>query len=121
MARNDSKARGHPITLRNNLASVDDIQTRDALQEIQDAWHQHPFLRAEVEIICIEVTSAGTSKHEHCLPFEPRQMWVVYTEKPNDVTINYSSITENSFEMTTTASGQVEIIAMNHRKSDTRR
>lgn len=119
MARNNQGAQGTPHTLRHNLQGIKDIYIREAFQEIHDFLHSHDILRGVFRKVEFIAPSAGTHVIDHCLPFVPCE--VLLTNSGNlGVTINFNSLNETSFEITTTGPGPVKFLAGNIANVDTR-
>jgi hypothetical protein len=106
-------AGGTPLTLRHNLAGIEDKYIRDAIQEIHDFLHSHDILRGVFRKVTFTAPEAGTFTIEHGLPFVPCEIWVTSALGGAAVTINYDSISEESFEITTDQAGAVKFIAGN--------
>lgn len=107
------QSQGTSTTLRNDLNGVQDVAVRVALQEIHDFLHSHDLLRGVFRKVTYEAAAAGTHSVEHGLPFQPCDIWVSFTEGANNVTIDYESITDSSFSITTTGGGKIKLIAGN--------
>lgn len=121
MGRNNSFAQGTPLTLRNNLSGIENIYIRDAFQEIHDFLHSHDILRGVFRKVVFEAPEAGTFTIEHCLPFLPCEVWLTSATNGAGVTINYDSITEEQFEITTTGEGTIKFLAGNITEFDVQR
>ena len=106
-------AAGTPLTLRHNLAGIQDKYIRDAFQEIHDFLHSHDILRGVFRKVTFTAPEAGTYTIDHGLPFVPCEIWVTSALGGAAVTVNYDSISDETFEITTTAAGDVKFIAGN--------
>lgn len=120
MARNNELARGAQLALRHNLAGITDKYIRDAIQEIHDYIHSHSILRGQFEKVSFTAPEAGTFRVDHCLPFIPCEIWLTSALGGNAVNINYDTINEDYFEITTTGAGEIKFLAGNIANFDTR-
>jgi hypothetical protein len=119
MARNNQGAQGTPLSLRHNLAGIKDIYIREAFQEIHDFLHSHDILRGVFRKVEFEAPGAGTHVVEHCLPFVPCEVWITNTGGVT-VGIDFNTLNETSFEITTSGEGSVKFLAGNIANVDTR-
>lgn len=105
------QSEGTPITIDHNLSGIEDEYTRQALEAIINFLHSHDILRGAFRLVTFEAQEAGPQVVDHGLPLIPKDIWVTFTEQPNTVTIDYQSITDTQFEMTTTAPGKICMLA----------
>lgn len=111
--RGNRFAAGTPLTLRNNLAGINNKYIRDAFEEIQQFLHSHDILRGVFRKVSFTAPAAGTHTFDHGLPFVPCEFFVTSALGGNNVTINYDSITDETIEITTTGPGEIKFLAGN--------
>lgn len=114
MANRENRfAGGTPLTLRHNLAGINDIYIREAFQEIHDFLHSHDILRGVFRKVSFNAPAAGTFIVDHGLPFVPCEILLTSALGGAAVGINYDSITDTTFEITTDAAGPIKFLAGN--------
>lgn len=104
-------AQGTPITLHQDLSGIEDKYTREAFRAIYHFLHAHDILRGGFRLITYDAQQTGVQTVDHGLPLVPKDIFVTFTENVNTVTIDYQSITDTNFEITTTAKGKICMLA----------
>ena len=114
-------AAGTPLTLRNNLAGIENKYIRDAFQEIHNFLHGHDLLRGLFRKVTFSAPEAGTFEVGHGLPFIPCEIMLTSASGGAAVTIDYDSITNEVFEITVDGETDVKFLAGNITEFDVTR
>ena len=90
--------------------SIEDKNTREALQNLIEALKDNPFIKSRGQLLSYKATAAVTNqKIAHQLPFKPKHALLLSKTSTATVTLNYDNFTAATIDVTTSAATTINL------------